>query len=83
MKEKTKAYRQELADKFLHVLEEKQLDWKQGWIGGPGSARPANAKTKADYKGINRLKLMLVSMERGYQDNRWATYCQIQELGYC
>lgn len=82
MKAQTIAYRKELADKFLHVLEEKQLNWKQGWTGGPGSIKPVNAKSKAAYKGINRLKLMLISMERGYQDNRWATYCQIQELGY-
>ena len=29
---KTKEYREQLAEAFLQVLEEKQLDWKKEWL---------------------------------------------------
>lgn len=80
MLEKTKAYRKELADIFIHALEEKQLDWKKGWKGK--DQRPLNAKSGAKYKGINYFRLMLTAMERGYEDPRWATFRQIQDMGY-
>lgn len=80
MLEKTKEYRKELADIFIHALEEKQLDWKKEWNGK--SAAPVNVKSGAKYKGINRFRLMLVAMQRHYEDPRWATFHQIAEMGY-
>lgn len=80
MLEKTREYRKELANIFIHALEEKQLDWKKEW-GGKNTA-PVNVKSGARYKGINRFRLMLVSMERQYKDPRWATFHQVEEMGY-
>lgn len=80
MMEKTKEYRKELAELFIHVLEEKNLDWKKEWSGN--TLAPMNAKRGASYKGINRFRLMLTAMQRGYEDNRWATFHQIQDMGY-
>lgn len=79
MTEKTKEYRKELAAMFLHVLEEKELDWQKEWDGI--SAAPINAKSGAKYKGINRFRLLLTSMARGYKDPRWATFNQIRDMG--
>lgn len=79
MQQKTQEYRQELAQLFVHALEEKQLDWKKGWQGV--GQRPMNAKSNKRYKGINFLRLMLVSMEQGYTDPRWATFKQVQDMG--
>lgn len=76
MTNKTKEYRQKLADAFAHVLEEKPLDWKKGWAGG--NALPTNARTGNRYKGINRFYLLLVSGARGYKDPRWATFNQVK-----
>ena len=45
-------YRAELAEYFAHILEEKGLDWKQGWSGG-GRDAPMNGITKACYRGSN------------------------------
>lgn len=80
MKEKTKEYRKELADIFIHALEEKQLDWKKEWKGQ--RQIPVNVKSGAKYKGINRFRLMLTAMERNYTDPRWATFRQIQDMGF-
>lgn len=55
--EKTKEYRKELAELFLRVLEEKNLDWKKEWRG---KGVPVNAKRNVSYKGINRFRLMIV-----------------------
>lgn len=78
MMEKTKEYRKELAELFLRVLEEKNLDWKKEWRG---KGVPVNAKRNVSYKGINRFRLMIVAMQRGYGDPRWATFHQVQDMG--
>lgn len=78
---KTKEYREQLAETFLQVLEEKQLDWKTEWQSSRGQ-NPLNVKTGNHYRGINRLYLMLVAMQRGYKDHRWATFKQIQDQGW-
>lgn len=78
---KTKEYREQLAESFLHVLEEKQLDWKKEWQGFGGQA-PVNGSSGRCYKGINRFYLALVAMNRGYQDHRWCTFNQIKDKGW-
>ena len=78
---RTKEYREQLAEAFLQVLEEKQLDWKKEWKGAGGQT-PVNVKTGNAYRGINRLYLTLIAMQRGYTDCRWATFKQIQEQGW-
>lgn len=77
---KTKEYRAELAEMFARILEEESLNWKKTWKGW--SDRPLNAVHGNIYKGINSFKLMLVMIERRYTDPRWATYHQIQKMGY-
>lgn len=78
--QKTKEYRQELAELFVRALEEKKLDWKKEWQDNQQC--PVNAKTSKRYKGINFLRLMLTGMARGYTDPRWATFKQVQDMGY-
>ena len=79
MTEKTKEYRKNLAEQFVHILEDKPFNWKMEWEGGKD--RPRNAKSGACYRGINRLRLMLTAWERGYKDPRWATFNQIRDMG--
>ena len=71
-------YRNEMAEAFTHVLEEKGLDWKKEWSGKGGSA-PQNGITKACYRGSNAFWLSLVSMMKGYDDPRWVTMVQIMD----
>ena len=78
---KTKEYRKQLAEAFIHVLEEKELDWKKEWQAS-GFSNPFNGSTGRPYRGVNRLYLTLVASDRGYQDPRWCTFYQIQENGW-
>lgn len=82
MMTRTKEYRKQLAESFLHVLEEKQLDWKKEWMGPTGYREPVNGRTGYRYRGINRFYLTLISMDREYQDNRWCTFNQIKDKGW-
>ena len=71
-------YRQEMANAFAGVLEEKGLLWRKEWAGVGGSA-PQNGITKACYRGSNAFWLSLVSMMKGYTDPRWVTMIQIMD----
>ena len=71
---------QQLAEQFLHILEEEKLDWKKEWSGLSG--RPYNPVSKTVYHGSNYFSLLLTSMAKGYQDPRWCTFAQIKEQGW-
>lgn len=71
-------FRQQLAEAFANVLDEKGLEWKQEWQGKGGSA-PHNGVTKACYRGVNAFWLSLLSMVKGYDDPRWVTMIQIMD----
>lgn len=82
MTEKTKEYRQNLAEIFANILEEKALDWKKGWDDVADWQSPENATTGKRYRGINRFFLSLIRIQRKYQDPRWATFQQIKKQGW-
>ena len=72
-------FRQQIAEAFANVLEEKGLQWKKEWTGVGGNM-PQNGITKANYRGCNAFWLSLVSMMKGYTDPRWVTMIQIMDL---
>ncbi len=78
-REQIAEYRKQLSERFFTVLEEKPLTWKKDW---KATEVPKNGVSGHIYKGINRLNLTLIAMERGYEDPRWATYYQIQKKGW-
>ena len=71
-------FRAEMAEAFVHVLEDKGLEWKKEWRGLGGTA-PQNGITKANYRGCNAFWLSLVAMMKGYSDPRWVTMLQIMD----
>ena len=82
---KTSAYdrltpqRKLLVDAVLSNLEKGTGLWEQGWsVGGA----PVSAITGKQYNGVNRVFLLLASMEKGYADNRWLTYKQMEDKGW-
>lgn len=83
--EKNNAYdkltpqRKALVDMVLKNLENGKGIWEQGWAN---TGVPVSAATGKRYRGINNLFLSLIAMKRGYTDNRWATYHQIEERGW-
>lgn len=85
IKEKSNAYdkltpqRKALVDMVLKNLENGKGFWEQGWAD---MGVPVSAATGKRYRGINNLFLSLIAIERGYTDNRWATFNQINERGW-
>ena len=68
-----------LVDAVLKNLEKGTGLWEQGWSGG---SAPVSAITGKQYNGVNRVFLLLASMEKGYSDNRWLTYKQMEDKGW-
>ena len=71
--------RKQLVDAVLKNLENGTGLWEQGWAGG---GAPISAITGKSYNGVNRLSLMLTASERGYSDNRWMTFKQMEDKGW-
>lgn len=68
--------RKQLVDMVLENLENGTGLWKPGWkITGA----PESAITGKQYRGVNNFFLMLIAMARGYTDNRWVTFHQMEE----
>ncbi len=76
--EKLTPQRKQLVDKVLENLEKGNLFWTKGWVSGA----PESAITGKKYRGINNLLLSIISMSENYDDNRWATFNQMEEKGW-
>lgn len=68
-----------IVDEVLKNLESGAGLWKAGWIMPKA---PESAITKKTYRGVNNFWLSFVAMSRGYTDNRWVTYKQMEEKGW-
>ena len=76
--EKLTPQRKQLVDKVLENLEKGNLFWTKGWVSGA----PESAITGKKYRGINNLLLSIISISENYDDNRWATFNQMEEKGW-
>ena len=67
----------DVTSRIIAALERGTVPWRHPWrargLRNAGSHRP--------YRGINLLMLSLTSMEAGYEDARWLTYRQAEQLG--
>lgn len=72
----------DVAQFFIKGLQENTAPWVRPWSLSHDDIRPYNASSDREYTGINTLNLMLKGSQRGYKDNRWMTYKQLQAQGY-
>lgn len=61
-------------------LAEKAGKWQEGWATAQPLGMPYCPATGKEYNGANSVRLLMASMLSGYDDNRWMTFKQIQEL---
>ena len=73
-------YHEQFAAAIVKQIEAGTAPWQRPWKPGE-QALPRNAITGNAYTGGNALRLSLRGPERGFTDNRWATYRQIKEAG--
>lgn len=72
--------RKELVESLISNLEKGYIFSPSPW--NSNSFNPYNPASSVCYKGGNRLKLMLMSDLKGYNDNRWVTFKQASEKGW-
>ena len=67
--------------RIIELLDRGELPpWDRGWESSP-HGEAMNALRKTPYRGVNRWMTMLTQLTGGYQDNRYLTFRQAQELG--
>lgn len=60
------------------------MPWRKPFTDDPalaGAAVPRNPATKHVYSGVNSMVLRWVAGQKGYNDGRWMTYKNAQDLG--
>jgi len=77
---KQQDYYREFADKLIERIRNGTAPWQKPWKPGE-SALPQSLATGRKYTGGNTLYLAMAAEDRGFSDNRWATYRQIKALG--
>lgn len=79
--DRMKDYRKEVTERIVKMIEQGTAPWQRPWdLKKAMMARPHNINGRP-YHGINSLLLWSVSMDKGYNDPRWLTFKQINELG--
>ena len=73
-------YHRQFADSIVRQIEAGTAPWQKPWKPGE-RFMPENAFSGKPYTGGNALYLALAGQERGFGDNRWATYRQIAQAG--
>ena len=76
-----KDIKQEVTDKIISLLESGTDTWQKTWISQAAGGFPVNAKTKANYNGVNILLLWAAQQENNFSTNQWMTFKQAEELG--
>ena len=79
-RERDEEYARQVADRIIAQIEKGTAPWQKPWRPGE-TFLPRNASTGKTYRGGNALYLSATALERGYQDPRWATFKQINDLG--
>lgn len=74
---KTDIY-QVVTNSIIEALEAGVKPWVRN---GAAAGLPANMSTGTAYSGINIMLLWCSAAKHGFQDSRWLTYKQTQELG--
>lgn len=77
----------EAKEEFVNRIAELMVElgksgdkWHAGWKKNGFVGCPFCAATSRPYSGVNAMMLMLTSMVKGYQDDRWMTFKQMNAI---
>jgi antirestriction protein ArdC len=76
--------RQEVTQLIIEKLERGVMPWRRGWSSVDKTDMaliPRNGESGRNYRGGNRLHLMVRMLENGWEDPRFFTFNQLQKLG--
>jgi len=64
------------------MLTASAAGWQKPWITTrQNTLQPVNAATRREYRGVNVLMSWVAAEITGYQDGRWASFKQWQQIG--
>lgn len=66
-----------VTDRIIAQLEAGQIPWRKAWRVSGSSQLPSNYITGKPYRGIN----IWLLVPAGFNDSRWLTYKQAQDIG--
>ena len=79
--ERKAAIADKVANQILELLDRGELPpWEKGWHNSQ-AGRARNAVTNRLYRGINIWITTLTQLAKGYNDPRWMTHKQAEEMG--
>ena len=82
IKDEKITYADAVSNKIIEALEAGVAPWQKPWSGAQlYQTYPYNVKSLKSYSGINNVNLMIEAQINGYEDPRWLTYKQANELG--
>ena len=73
-------YHQKFADQIVEQIREGTAPWQKPWKPGEESL-PKNLSSGKEYRGGNSMYLSVAQGAKGYSENRWGTYKQIEAAG--
>lgn len=76
---KLKDAQQEFVDRLLESLGNGIIPWQADW--DQGILKPINGISGKPYRGFNQLNLWMKTLTSGFDDPRWLTFKQANELG--
>ena len=77
---KTDEYHQKFADQIVEQIRQGNAPWQKPWKPGEESL-PKNLSSGKEYRGGNSIYLSVAQSAKGFSNNRWGTYKQIQAAG--
>lgn len=77
----TSEYRKAVTERLIGMLESGTAPWQKPWDAGIAAMnRPHNFNGRP-YHGVNALMLWCTAIDKGYEDPRWLTFKQVNNLG--
>lgn len=77
----------EVQEEFVNGLAQSMLslaqtagEWKRGWASDTPLGMPFCPVTGREYSGANMVRLLLTGIIKGYADDRWMTFNQLQSV---
>lgn len=77
--ERVEQQRAAVVEKVIADMKRDGLRWSEPYLP---SLTPHNPVTGTVYQGGNRLHLGFIGLMRGFTDNRWCTFAQVQDAGW-
>ncbi len=79
MDKTAKEFRERVTQRFIDLLENKELNWIKEWSSG-SIKQPISGINGRRYKGINIFNLYITMLENGWTDPRWFTFNKLGML---